>query len=158
MQTMSEAATDRELVITRMFDAPRELVFRCWTEPDHLVKWFGPTGFTATSVTVDPAEGGAWRMGIHGIGADGDEVDYWASGVYFEVVAPERLVFSFRWDQRGDDPVEDTLVTITFADRDGKTEMTFHQAGFDTVASRDGHTDGWRETFEDLHGYLGSIR
>jgi uncharacterized protein YndB with AHSA1/START domain len=158
MPTMSETATDRELVITRMFDAPRELVFRCWTDQDHLAKWFGPTGFTATSVTADATEGGAWRICIHGASDGGNEVDHWASGVYLEVVPPERLVFSFRWDQQGGEPVEDTLVTITFADLDGKTEMTFHQAGFDTVESRDGHTEGWRETFDDLNGHLASNR
>ncbi len=147
---MSDTATDRELVITRVFDAPRELVFRCWTDPAELVGWWGPTGFAATSVSADATEGGAWRIRIHNA-ADG--TGHWASGVYLEVVPPERLVFSFAWDEQGEQR-EDTLVTIVFADRDGKTEMTFHQAGFVTDASRDGHVEGWRESFDDLHAYL----
>ncbi|MGH3759202.1 SRPBCC family protein [Actinophytocola sp.] len=151
MRTMNDPATDHELVITRLFDAPRELVFRCWTEPDHLAEWWGPTGFTAPSVTVNATDGGTWRTCMRDT-ESGRE--YWASGVYLEIVPPERLVFSFRWDRREDQPVEDTLVTITFAERDGKTEMTFHQSGFATVASRDGHAEGWTETFDDLHGYV----
>jgi uncharacterized protein YndB with AHSA1/START domain len=151
---MNDTATDRELVITRVFDAPRELVFRCWTDPADLVGWWGPTGFAAASVSVDVTEGGAWRIRIHNA-ADG--TDYWASGVYLEVAPPERLVFSFAWDEQGEQR-EDTLVTIAFADLDGKTEMTFHQAGFVSDASRDGHVGGWRESFDDLHVYLRSIR
>jgi uncharacterized protein YndB with AHSA1/START domain len=156
MPTMSDTATDRELVLTRLFDAPRELVFRCWTDPADLVRWWGPTGFAAASVSVDATEGGAWRICIRN---PEDGTEYRASGVYLAVVPPERLVFSFAWDdQDGDQIREDTLVTIDLADRDGKTEMTFHQTGFLTVASRDGHAGGWREGFDDLHNYLGSIR
>jgi uncharacterized protein YndB with AHSA1/START domain len=146
MTTMSD---QRELVITRMFDAPRELVFRCWTDPTHLVRWWGPKGSTALFVSVDLTEGGAWRTCISDP-ADGREL--WSSGVYLEIVPPERLVFSFAWE--GAAEPEDTLVTITFAERDGKTEMTFHQSGFDTVESRDGHIEGWQECFDDLIRHL----
>lgn len=155
MATMNDATTGRELVLTRLFDAPRELVFRCWTEPGDLAKWFGPAGFTAPSVTVNATEGGAWRTCIRN--AESGE-EYWASGVYLEVVPPQRLVFSFRWDPREGQPLEDTLVTVTLADLDGKTEMTFQQSGFLTDASRDGHEEGWRETFEDLLAYVRSVR
>ena len=147
---MSDAAT-HELVLTRVFDAPRELVFQCWTDPEHLAQWWGPAGMTPTGVDVDTTDGGAWRIGM----SDG-EAEYWASGVYLELAPPERLVFSFKWDPREGQPDEDTLVTITFADRDGKTEMTFHQTGFATVESRDGHTDGWRSTFDELAAHLDS--
>lgn len=138
----------RELVITKVFDAPRELVFSCWTDPNHLAEWWGPKGFTAPSVTVNVTEGGAWRTCIRDQAGDGE---YWSSGVYLEVVPPERLVFSFAWDRPD---AEDTLVTVTFAERDGKTEMTFQQSGFHTVESRDGHTEGWQEAFDDLAHYV----
>jgi uncharacterized protein YndB with AHSA1/START domain len=150
MPTVSE--TTRELVITRVFDAPRELVFRCWTDPGQVAAWWGPTGFTAEVVTAEVAVGGAWRTGIRN-SADGAE--YWCGGVYLEVVPPSRLVFSFAWD--GED-AEDTLVTVTFAERDGKTEMTFRQSGFRTDESRDGHVDGWRESFDDLGNHLDNLR
>lgn len=138
------------LTITRVLDAPRELVFEVWTNPDHLAEWWGPTGFTATSCTIKLTEGGGWRTCMRN--ADGAE--YWARGTYREIVAPERLVFSFAWEEPAGTPGLDTLVTVTFADRDGKTEMTFRQAGFESVEERDSHRGGWQECFDDLAGYL----
>lgn len=149
-EAANEAPAERELVITRVLDAPRELVYRCWTEPAHLTKWWGPAGYSAPSITANPVEGGEWRFCMRD--AEGDE--HWASGVYLEAVPPARLVFSFRWDPEEDRPLEDTLITVTFADRDGKTEMTFHQSGFVTDDSRDGHGTGWRSTFDELARHL----
>lgn len=152
MATMSD---QRELVITRVLDAPRDLVFSCWTDPRHLAEWWGPAGFTAPSVTADVSEGGAWRTCIRN-SADGAEL--WSSGVYLEIAPPERLVFSFAWDVEEGEPVEDTLVTVTFAERGEKTEMTFHQAGFDDVASRDGHITGWQECFDRFAPYVAAVK
>lgn len=141
--------TDLDLTITRVFDAPRDLVFEVWTNPDHLVKWWGPTGFTASTFTVRLVDGGQWRMCMSDGGAE-----IWARGVYHEIKRPERLVFSFAWEEPKGTPGHDTLVTITFSDRDGKTEMTFHQAIFETVEDRDGHVEGWSACFDDLIAYL----
>jgi uncharacterized protein YndB with AHSA1/START domain len=141
--------TDLDLTITRVFDAPRDLVFEVWTNPDHLAKWFGPTGYTVPSCTTKLVEGGAWRACIH---SEAEGVERWVSGVYHEIRRPERLVLSFAWEEAGGG--HDTLVTVTFSDLDGKTEMTFHQAIFETEADRDGHEDGWRSAFDDLHDYL----
>jgi uncharacterized protein YndB with AHSA1/START domain len=146
--------TDLDLTITRVLDAPRELVFEVWTDPDHLVKWWGPTGFQAQSCTVKLVEGGRWRFCMRD-GATG--AVHWASGVYHEIERPRRLVFSFAWEEPVGTPGHDTLVTVTFDDHDGKTEMTFHQAVFENDASRDGHVDGWRETFDDLADYLKEV-
>jgi uncharacterized protein YndB with AHSA1/START domain len=145
--------TDLELTITRVFDAPRELVFEMWTNPDHLAKWWGPAGFTAESCTVELVKGGGWRTCIR----DADGVEHWATGTYHEIVRPERLVFSFAWEEPKGSPGHDTLVTITFTDHDGKTEMSFHQAVFESVESRDGHVGGWVETFADLTTYLTEV-
>ncbi|HKN52791.1 MAG TPA: SRPBCC domain-containing protein [Amycolatopsis sp.] len=139
-----------DLTITRVFDAPRELVFSAWTDPDRLASWLGPKGFTAPSVTLDTRPGGGWRACIRNE-THGDE--HWMHGVYREISTPERLVFSFSWDTEGDMRAE-TLVTITFADLGGKTEMTFHQAGFPTEPIRDDHHGGWTESFDDLAAYL----
>jgi uncharacterized protein YndB with AHSA1/START domain len=141
--------TDLDLTITRTFDAPRELVFEAWTNPDHLARWWGPTGFTAESVTVELDEGGAWRTCIRGY-----DKELWSSGVYHEIKRPERLVFSFAWEDPAGTPGHDTLVTVVFEERDGKTEMTFHQEIFETVEDRDGHEGGWRAAFDDLDRYL----
>lgn len=142
---------DLDLTITRVFDAPRELVFEAWTNPDHLVRWWGPTGFTGEACTIKLEDGGRWRICMRN-NADGAEI--WARGVYHEIKSPERLVFSFAWEDPKGTPGHDTLVTISFDDRDGKTEMTFHQAIFETVEDRDGHVDGWRECFDELAAYL----
>ncbi|UUV31412.1 SRPBCC domain-containing protein [Amycolatopsis roodepoortensis] len=138
-----------DLTITRLLDAPRDLVFRVWTDPDHLAHWWGPTGFTATSCTVNLAEGGKWRICM-----SNGETDLWASGVYHEIVPPERLVFSFAWEEPAGFRGHDTLVTVTLSDLDGKTEMAFHQAIFETVADRDSHAEGWQSCLSRLVTHL----
>ncbi len=82
MNLVTEPA-DRVLVITRVFDAPRELVFKAWTEPEHMARWFGPAGFTSKVLKHDLRPGGSYR--IHMLGPDGD---HWTQGVYREVVPP----------------------------------------------------------------------
>jgi uncharacterized protein YndB with AHSA1/START domain len=145
---------DRELSITRVFDAPRELVFQAWSDPKHVMSWWGPRGFTMTSWTMDLRPGGAWRGCIR----SPEGLDYWSHGVYREIVLPARLVFTFAWDDEHGQPTTETLVTVTFADEGGKTKLTFHQAPFDTVEARDSHNDGWSESFERLAAYLAKAR
>ncbi|MEV6645482.1 SRPBCC domain-containing protein [Amycolatopsis sp. NPDC051371] len=135
-----------DLTITRVFDAPRELVFDAWIRPDHLASWFGPRTFTCCAVTVDPRPGGRWRACIRS--PEGE--DHWMHGVYREVDIPERLVFTFAWEAQG----QETLVTIGFTDLDGKTEMTFTQTGFPTASERDGHHEGWTSSFDNLTGFI----
>ncbi|MFI5014533.1 MAG: SRPBCC domain-containing protein [Hyphomicrobiales bacterium] len=140
-------AAERELVITRVFDAPRELVFKAWTDPAQARHWMGPRGFTATHAEGELRPGGAWRACLR---RDETGEELWQGGVYREVVEPERLVFTFAWDGEDGRPGHETLVTITFAEQAGKTSMTFRQAVFETVAQRDGHLGGWTNTFERL--------
>ena len=147
--------TDRELEITRVFDAPRELVFTAWTDPGQLARWWGPHGFSAPSVALDVTPGGAWRTCMRN-DADGGEL--WASGVYREVVAPERLVFSYAWDTADGAPGHETLVTVTFDDLGDKTRMTFRQAVFQSVQERDEHRGGWSQCFDELAAYLSAVR
>lgn len=149
VDTMS--TTDLALTITRVFDAPRELLFEVWTNPDHLAKWWGPAGCTAESCTIKLVEGGRWRTCIRNH-TNGDE--YWCRGVYHEIDAPHRLVFSFAWEEPVGTPGHDTLVTVTFVERGDKTEMTFHQEVFESVGARDGHRGGWDECFDDLARYV----
>lgn len=135
-----------ELTITRVFDAPRELVYAAWTDPDHLASWLGPEGFTTSAVTLDPRPGGRWRACIHSPEAG----ERWMHGVYRELSVPDRLEFTFTWDHSD----FETLVRIGFADLDGKTEMTFTQTGFPDVAERDSHHEGWASCFEDLTRFI----
>lgn len=142
---------DRILTIERVFAAPRDLVFRAWTDPGQLARWWGPKGFTAPSVTANVTEGGRWRTCIR---STADGVEYWAQGVYREIVEPERLEFTFAWDADDDTPGNETLITVTFTEEDGKTTMEFRQVGLLSAEDRDSHHGGWSECFDDLAGYL----
>jgi uncharacterized protein YndB with AHSA1/START domain len=144
---------ERELLITRVLDAPRSLVFKVWTEPEHVARWWGPKGFTAPSLEMDVHPGGAWRAYIRS--AEG--TDYWMQGVYREVVEPERLVFTFAWEDDRGKPGHEMLVTVTFVDQGGKTRLSFHQAVFESIESRDSHQSGWSECFDRLENYLAQL-
>jgi uncharacterized protein YndB with AHSA1/START domain len=146
-------AAGRELTITRVLDAPRSLVFKVWTEPSHLVRWWGPKNFTAPSCEMDLRPGGAWRACIR----SPEGTDYRMQGVFREIVEPERLVFTFAWEDDEGEPGHQTLVTVTFAEQDGRTRLTFHQATFESVESRDSHHGGWSECFDRLEDYLARL-
>jgi uncharacterized protein YndB with AHSA1/START domain len=143
-------AAERALVITRVFDAPRALVFKLWTDPAHAKHWMGPRGFTATHFEQDPRPGGTWRACLR---EDDSGRELWQGGVVREIVEPERLVYTFAWDRENGSRGHETLVTITFAEHDGKTKMTFRQAVFETVGQRDGHQGGWNSSFDRLAEY-----
>lgn len=149
--TSTTGPADRELVITRVFDAPRELVFRAWTDPARLAQWWGPRNFTAPSVDLDLTEGGRWRTCIR---SEADGTEYWSRGVYREIVAPERLVFTFAWEEPEGSPGTETLVTVVLDDEGDRTRMTFHHAAFSSAKERDSHEEGWAESFDDLAAVL----
>ncbi len=108
----------RVLIATRIFDAPRELVFAAWTDLEHLKQWWGPNGFSTTTHSIDVRSGGVWRFVMHGP----DGRDYQNRITYDEVVKPERLVYH----HGGGDDVEPVQfrVTVTFEDLGGKTRLT----------------------------------
>jgi uncharacterized protein YndB with AHSA1/START domain len=151
---MNEKKSDlpNELVITRVLAAPRELVYKVFTEIEHALKWGGPRDYPMIHLEGDLRPGGKWRACLRA--KDGDE-EMWQGGVYREIVPNERLVYTFAWDEEsGNSPME-TLITLTFADTaDGKTKMTFHQAPFVSTESRDGHREGWNSAFDRLVDYL----
>lgn len=86
-----------------------------------------------------------------------DGSSYWLGGVYREIAPPERLVFTHIWDDQDGIPGQETVVTVTLEDLDGKTRLTLHQALFASVASRDGHSGGWSEALERLGGHLSEM-
>ena len=142
---------EQELEVTRTFDAPRELVFECWTQPEHLQHWQGaPRGFTVTSSESDIRPGGFFRICMR----SPEGVERWLQGGYREIVKPERLVFTHAWLEGGRKAGNETLVTITLAERNRKTELTLRQSGFTSVESRDGHKFGWSSALDVLADYL----
>jgi uncharacterized protein YndB with AHSA1/START domain len=140
----------RELVITRVFDAPRALVFKAWTEPDRLVRWWGPRGFTTPFCTMDVRPGGAFRICMRS--AEGTE--HWLQGVYREIVEPERLVYTWAWEDAEGKTGHETLVTVTLAERGAGTELTLRHAVFESVTARDAHQSGWAGSLDCLAEYL----
>jgi uncharacterized protein YndB with AHSA1/START domain len=144
------AETRPELTIRRSFDAPRDLVFQSWTDPERLNRWCCPKGFTLPFSEGDIRPGGSFKTCMRGP----DGMDYWLSGTYREIAPPERLVFSHRWLNDKGEHEHETVVTITLREHDGKTQLTLHQAFFLSEASRDGHRGGWNETLDNLAEYL----
>jgi uncharacterized protein YndB with AHSA1/START domain len=136
---------DDELLITREFAAPVALVFRLWENRDLLIRWWGPEEFTGVALDWELTPGRSYRGAM-------SSQEYGLSrfsGVIREVEKNKRIVFTFQWDEdSGRD--RDTLVTITLAEKDGKTIQTFHQAPFSTVATRDSHVGGWNSMFNKL--------
>jgi uncharacterized protein YndB with AHSA1/START domain len=122
------ATSDREIVITRVFDAPRDLVFQTWTDPQHVGSWWGPNGFTITTHEIDVRPGGVWRFIMHGP----DGTDYPNKIVYLEIEKPERLVYD-----HGDDGQPGYFrVTVTFVEQGHQTRLTMRSL-FATAAERD---------------------
>ena len=153
MAPVTDRAHGRALTITRVFDAPRSLVYRMWTEPHHMTRWLGPPGYTTLSAQVDLRVGGSWRT--HSRKHDGS-TEVAEQGVFRQIVEAERLVFTHAWEEDDGRLGHETLVTLTFVGDGDKTVMTFHQADFLTVETRDGHLQGWGESFDMLKDYLGN--
>ncbi len=144
---------DNELLIQRTFDAPPELVFRVWTRPEHLARWWGPKDFTPVAFEQDFRPGGAYRAGIRA--PSGSET--WMAGVYREIVPERRIVMTFQWEGGASD-LGESLITVTFeATPTGGTAFSFHQAPFPTVESRDSHVGGWSGLLDNLASYLATV-
>jgi uncharacterized protein YndB with AHSA1/START domain len=146
-----------DLVITRVFDAPRKLVFKAWTDPAHVAQWWGPSGFTNPVCEMDVRVGGAIR--IHMRAPNG--VIYPMTGVFKEISEPDRLVFvSSALDEKGNS-MFDVLTTVLFADQHGKTALTMQARVIKTTALApqylQGMEAGWTQTLNRLGDYLVSI-
>ena len=147
-------ADDRVLALTRVFDAPQALVFKVWSAPEHLARWWGPRGFTVISFVADVRPGGAFRFGIR----SPEGTEHWAHGIYREVERPARLVFTTAWEDSDGKAKHETLVTLSFAEEKGKTRLSFRQALFESVNARDLHEGGWSSTLDLLADYLAAMQ
>jgi len=143
-------AQDHVLLFTRVFNAPRDVVFRAWTDPKQLVQWFAPQGFSVAFLEMDVRPGGTWRKCMR----SPEGVDYWRRGSYLEIVEPERLVFTYISDDPESDPEHETVVTMIFEDQGAKTLMTFRQQEFESAAARDSHQHGWTSCMQRFAAFL----
>jgi uncharacterized protein YndB with AHSA1/START domain len=145
----------RSIIGTRVFDAPRELVWTAWTDPKHLAQWWGPDGFTTTTSAFDMRPGGVWRFVMHGP----DGRDYQNRITFDEIVRPERIVY-----HHGGEDVEPVqfATTVTFEDVGGKTRITWRGV-FPSAAERDrvireyGADQGLVQTMSRLGDYLATL-
>lgn len=146
------SAEDDELIVSRHFKAPRDLVWKAWTDPKHAVHWWGPPFCPAIEMHMDFRVGGKWHHCLKS-GEDGSVLRQ--HGVFREITPPERLVFTFTWDnnQYLEFPNVPMLVELTFAERDGGTLLTLRQTGFHSIGDRDGHGQGWTGTFDRFEEY-----
>ena len=149
-----------ELIITRVFDAPRELVFNAWTDAKQFQQWFGAAacdGSSLQSVKIDARVGGKYRLKVRR--ADGE---FWTTvGTYREVKQPERLVFTWQFekdgsgDEFGEVEPPEMLVTVELKARGKQTELTLTHEKFVSAESRDRHNDGWGRCLNELGKFVG---
>jgi len=152
------ASAGQGLVITRIFDAPRELVWKAWTNCEHLKRWWGPEHFTAPACKIDLRVGGKYLFCMRSPQGQ----DYWSTGVYREIVAPSRLAYTDNFaDAQGNvvpashyglpgEWPDEMLVTVTLEDLEGKTRMTMQHAGLPAGPMREMAGAGWNGSFDKL--------
>jgi uncharacterized protein YndB with AHSA1/START domain len=165
-ETKSQAIKPVEhgLVITRVFDAPRELVWKTWTEPERVKRWWGPKIFTTPVVKIDLRVGGKNVYCMRGP----DGKDYWSTGVYREIVPLERIVTTDSFADKDGNVVPASyygmsaefplqmLVTVTFEEYESKTRLTLRHDGIPAGTDRDLAQGGWSESLDKLAALLAS--
>jgi len=151
---VSESASDREIVLTRVFDAPRKMVWEAWTDPKQVGLWWGPKGFTTTIEVMDVRAGGVWRHVMHGP----DGVDYPNESIFTDVVPYERLAYRLTGGRKGGPAVKIEKIT-TFDEEAGGTRVTMRMV-FASAEARDqnvrdyGSIEGGKQTLERLAEHL----
>jgi uncharacterized protein YndB with AHSA1/START domain len=148
----NSSTADRELIITRILNAPRELVWEVWTNPEHIKNWWGPDGFTNTIKTMDVKPGGVWDFVMHGP----DGTNYKNKDIYTEIVKPERIVFEHVSAPKH-------LTTVTFTAQRKKTLLTWHMLfesaeQFQQVLKIFKADEGLRQNVEKLEAYLQNVK
>ena len=153
---------EREATITRTFDAPRALVFKMWTDPEHLAKWWGPRGFTNPTCEADVRPGGKIYIIMRGPPGTPYSGDFPMTGEFQEIVAPEKIVFtSFAIDKDGNVQIEGHN-TITFTEQGGKTTLTIKARAVARVAIGaqmiQGMEMGWTQSIDKLEELVAQSR
>ncbi|HEY4354275.1 MAG TPA: SRPBCC domain-containing protein [Acidobacteriaceae bacterium] len=149
-----------ELTITRTFDAPRELVWKAWTDPSMAMHWMGPRGFKATEFVASTEAGGAWSLRMQGNIPGTEQMAYLAQGgKTLEFDPPKKLVYTFAWSDRSlvglpPSPYKENIVTVRFEEDGDKTVMHFTQGPFATESECNGHTGGWNSAFDRFAEFM----
>jgi len=147
--TVASPAATPPLVVTRTFAAPRERVFKAWTDPKQLSRWFGPSDDYTAKAEIDLRIGGAYRIDIR----HNDGNVHTVLGTYREIIPPEKLSFTWQWEGS---TAPDTLVTIDFASIGNATEITMTHQKFTDLETRNRHNEGWTGGLNRLERMLAS--
>jgi len=162
MAIASQNKKGKELIISRIFDAPRELVWKVWTVPDLIMRWWGPEGFTAPVAKIDLRVGGKYLYAMR----SPEGKDFWSTGIYRELVPPERIVATDSFaDEKGNvvpashygmtgDWPSELLATMTFEDQKGKTKFTLRHEGLPPGEMTESAKAGWNGSFDKLEKVL----
>lgn len=154
----AKAPVEQEIVITRDLDAPPERVFKAWTDPERVARWWGPRGFTTPFCRIDLRTGGVFHYCMR----SPEGRDYWGIGIYREIVAPERIVYTDAFSDADGNPVSpahygmsashpaETLVTATFAEHGAKTTLTLRHSIPESSDVYEECRQGWTEMLERL--------
>jgi len=144
------AAVPLELVVSRLVDAPPALVFKAWTQQEHAARWWGPAGFTIESCRLEATLGGTYRVAMR----SPEGTVRTKRGTYREIVPPERLVFTYAWEDADGNPGHEMRITVTFELQGHQTLLTLRQTGFEDAPERDSHRGGWTGCFERFAEYM----
>ena len=153
LNTSTATATDRDLVIERIFDAPRELVFDAWSKPEHLVHWWGPKDFSLPFCEIDFRVGGSYRFCMR----SPEREDHWVRGVYRDIVETERIVLTWNREDSNGTIWSSTVIELTFTDGDMGTVFTLRQGLFETGPYCQEHRFGWNECLDRLGSFVESL-
>lgn len=144
-----------ELLIEREFPFPRQMVYEAWTQQEHLLKWMGPAPeVSLASADMDVREGGKYRLGFQ----ETEEKISYVAGEYLSVKPPEKLVFTWTWEQPANHPGIETLVTITFTETADGTKVILRHQRFTSNEMCDHHRDGWNGTLDKLSNFFNEER
>jgi len=157
MKNEVQKPDDATLILKRMLNAPRELAFKAWTSPEHIQQWMQPEpGMVVPLANMDLRVGGKYRIQMKM--PDGEY--FTAVGVFKEVKAPERLVYTWDWEKDGSGAEfgevegKPSLITVEFLKRGERTEMVLTHSRFATVESRDSHAQGWGKIVESFATFV----
>lgn len=148
-----ETANGLQFTLVRYFDAPRARVFRMWSEPELFRRWSVPAGFHIAHGASDFRPGGAWRC--HMVAPDGTE--HRASGHYLEILAPEYIAMSHRWEDAHGQHSPETQLGVSLDALGERTRLILHQGLFASEADRSGHEAGWSECLDTLADQLHAL-
>ncbi len=142
-----------DLTITRTLNAPKDLVWKAFTERDWLLRWYCPKNFEVIHAELDARVGGSWRIGMRS--SEGNE--HFMNGTFTECTAPSRLVMTQQWESgEGQDlPAGSTTMIVGLSGEGDTTQMVFRHEGLPSEESKQEHNEGWSEAFDNLSDCLG---